>query len=1615
MIVTIINGFFILWLYRTYMFLDKGLLKKKFTLFLAILYIAKFLLVVLYPLLSENMSAVVFVLLNVIGIYSILDYVRNFPITNSHLSRFCISIICAFQNLCLIFTLFEYTQLIEEPSLFYVLVFSIVFSIKIGLKIHETIYHRMLKSDMDDHLFLGYCLEELYRLYNARHSCTKDSFFLGGVMKLHVVKCTYPKCVVTEKTLNEFDFMDLEIQQKLMNNFISQIFLKNLKAINMKHSTNAQNFERIVLKFSSFLNKNNSSPMKAYYEIQKIFSLNIHKSFYFQSISMNVLRQIRALIILFENTSHKNVDFIENDKELEVSTFFEMFNEKHSLKKIFLDLLEKRLIFWDKYKDGFHSYEEVLKVMNKFMNEVVNVRKILDQKMSKNKSSQKIIFDLKFKTILECVIFNNVNNAVKNEGELDKIKKKELTLEKNILNCNSFFNNNYTTILASFLNCKGKILENSKKESLARFFNYSMEEVKSLIEINSLMPSFLATNHSRFIDWFLKKDRTAKSKEKKFIPSFGLNKQGFIFPIKLYIGFNFDFSYDVVFHAAMLDLGRREEQILIFDEEGKILGLTKEFYRFFNVDVGGFKIDLMMLMNIFSFVPNLNSILKKSKVFEDITVSTLINQICQIYFPQNIEEILKIFAIKLKEEAEEKNLSKASYSKSVISFKSNKNKSIKSYQTNSSNKKSATNKSKTMQFLSKFLQAWNTTADEKMEIERKFHDKEITNAELLELLIDKQTCRRHKMNFNLNIIRNYYSNKECITYCQLTINRISKDLKELALNQSANNNKFDTFYDPKATATVLQKSDIVDRISDLEMEPFQREEDDVKSSFVILPEVNQTTFKEKNKKPEEKQEKQEKEKKEEKEEKDNNYKRLVTEDNRLLTTENDVLPSPEEEKKITESKKTIHLEESFKIVNTPAENTKTLPFSKIEGKKIIKTPPPESFVNTSEHNSGLIKQKNLGLNTSNQRVVDALDHSSQKSSITNVKKTFTVFAIINMIQRNFPSCLKSFTLSQIVELMIVISYCISMYVLSVQYIDNYYNPLNEAVLNFAKMYNAYSCTNLVTVEYEYAIYNYSNYQNGYTYNAEFKTIISNSFQDLKDLSNEERAKPTQFSYQTLFKSVAIMASDPNLPKMDQFIYVDFLDSIIDQLYELQNTDYANMALWKLEYFSINYINFLNIYQLISESLDAEFFQTNSLIANALQIIMILFVLLIFLLKFFEYCQLELYYRKMIRILNIFLRVNQKEAFGEYFLTKDIHTVLSDPMDAFLNYNYIEKVLMKRDNKKFEFEEEDGNRSKSPTKNKNAEKKTNFRKKLSFQDLKPISLWHLLSFICFFGALVLLYIGLNYYYFILINEEVTNLINITLFFEKIYTLPTTVLMINRVILRERVITNQLYNFPDPIQRQIDLNNLLNKYVDDLSSTTPYISSYSLGAIQNIQQSDFPFILYGDACNALIMNNLINETEINQCQTTLNTAFQKGLLSIVTEILTGINEDGEFRVIYNDTASIELQKQGILKRLAENIGVDRVTADYYLNKLLMLFYNDLENYYRDQMLGEINNLKIVILITTIFLGVILIAVIWYRKKYYESTYTNISLTLNLIPYEKLLNDEQTLFLIKKFWRE
>lgn len=426
MLMVFMCGLYIIWLYRTYIFLDKSLLKKKFTFILLIIFLNKVFLVCLWPLIKE-IQALVFICIHLIGCLSLFDYLANFPITNTFLSRFYISVLMNYEFLCIIFTLDCYTNIFHEEDLFYIIMIVLIFGVKVALKLFEKLYCRILFQNFNNFQFLGFSLEEFHRLYNNKSNSETDLFLFCGMLKFHIRTCKTKECIFTEKKFEKFDKMNIEEKDKIINRFISETFLKNIKNVYIKNLKNQKNYDSILLKYCSFLaSNNNNNSIKSYYEIQHMISLNKKKSFYFQSISLNILKLLESLIKIYEFHSKMNNESPLNDKEIDLQSFFEILRDKDIMKNRLISIMNLKVNFWEEYKSGLHSYYQLIKQINNLMGPVKDYQNFIELKLKLYKNSQKRIFALKFKIIFTCYVYNSVNECIKVEDELEKLKKKRI-------------------------------------------------------------------------------------------------------------------------------------------------------------------------------------------------------------------------------------------------------------------------------------------------------------------------------------------------------------------------------------------------------------------------------------------------------------------------------------------------------------------------------------------------------------------------------------------------------------------------------------------------------------------------------------------------------------------------------------------------------------------------------------------------------------------------------------------------------------------------------------------------------------------------------------------------------------------------------------------------------------------------------------------------------------------------------------------------------------------------------------------------------------------------------------------------------------------------------------
>lgn len=466
---------------------------------------------------------------------------------------------------------------------------------------------------------------------------------------------------------------------------------------------------------------------------------------------------------------------------------------------------------------------------------------------------------------------------------------------------------------------------------------------------------------------------------------------------------------------------------------------------------------------------------------------------------------------------------------------------------------------------------------------------------------------------------------------------------------------------------------------------------------------------------------------------------------------------------------------------------------------------------------------------------------------------------------------------------------------------------------------------------------------------------------------------------------------------------------------MNNIDLDSINIETLEYFQVNFPNLYYFYTNVLDIIISESRSRGKDMKKSIETTMIILIIALFIIKSVQFVYLKKLTDRLIRSINIFLRVNQNEAFSEIMFTKEIMDLIKNPSESYINLNCTEKVINKKTIKMIE-EDVKSNRKQKEKTQKAKSKKTNF----SSHNIKPLSSIYLIVFIFLTFALIFLFIFFNYYFFTITYDLVVEVIEIGLFFQKLSAAPPTVIAFNRICAREKLIDNSLYKYPKTFERESKLFEILTGNIEKLEEVSIYIPKYSAnnGAMEN---KILKAITFGsektNICNEIYLNNDIDLDEKALCLSVLGGAFSKNLLSVINSLVTSIKTEYiiDEPIEMNNHAAREKQNEEILNSLKSSVGIDRIMTQYFLIYTLKAFAKILKDFYKASMYQYINTLHEIVLSTTIFILIFVVFMINLIDSTLKKLYNYIVCILYLIPYEKILNDEQTNFLIKKLWRD
>ena len=742
--------------YQTYTFLDLNTIQYNSNFLNLISFMFRILLPLLSQFFHENFIIVYYFFLFIIGFCYLFDYWENFPIRTASLNRLYISSILLFIIFLVVCIIEDFLTFIIEESIFILVLLLGILSVKLGLTLFHKKYFYLISNNFSVLGFVDYPLEELIILFENQNASVKNYFFLMGMLKTHAKKCQDSTCKLNEKHMTVYNRMNCIDQKRKLNSFIAQKL--NREIDNQKKHSQLQQMEHYMLKYVSYLNNSGLNPSKCLYEIMQVIALSSNRS-YFTLIEMK--RQLKKAHLKLKEVYHErsmSKNMYEDDKTLEISTFFQIQKQKLSFEKNMKNLLQSKIGFWEHYKQGFNSYEEIVAELYKLVKNVFRFREKLER--STYQTTSENLVTLKFSSIFHCIIMNHLQEAHKVEDEIENIKKRYIKINKNSLSPLSFLEDNLVTCEASFLKLDGLILEKSKTDKLAHFFGYNTEEFKNVKYITEFMPEIVAANHKSFLNYSFAQTRKEMINSKSLIVSFAKEKKGFLFPIKIFLGHNLTNNTDYVMHAALMKLNLNETECLLFHKNGLIIGCTENFLRIFNEVYENFNMKSLELLNIYSLVPKIKLFVESNNAFKNETGLVLRNLNATLLYPQNMTDILEVLKFKrddfLPSERNKHSIGTSFYTNN--SFNTNRRTNGKTEHSEASSPAAKLesffylyNKKGTVGLLNKrkdfILQVLNGNEDD-------------GNEATIQGLIDVNSLKKRKLNFDLSFHSHRYGKRE---------------------------------------------------------------------------------------------------------------------------------------------------------------------------------------------------------------------------------------------------------------------------------------------------------------------------------------------------------------------------------------------------------------------------------------------------------------------------------------------------------------------------------------------------------------------------------------------------------------------------------------------------------------------------------------------------------------------------------------------------------------------------------------------------------------------------------------------------------------------------------------
>ncbi|KAL4490433.1 hypothetical protein ABPG72_002643 [Tetrahymena utriculariae] len=347
--------------------------------------------------------------------------------------------------------------------------------------------------------------------------------------------------------------------------------------------------------------------IKALYFVRKWAFHIDQKPYYFQLVE-------KSLSDLIENEI-KNKDkalkySIRKKDNLEARGYenFDSYVVAEEIKKFFnhrlQDLIKLKQFYFEKLIIGYNSLHELYKDQIN----IIKKCKYFQRKVEFfNKAHKNSPHFSKLLTIFYAVLLQDLKQALYLENKLrESLKKVDYYISQYSILGQEILQGNVATVIAHFRTKVGKILKYSASAPI--FFGYKKLEFDSLQSVNEIMPQMIGEKHDLFLERFI--DSGQSKILRQYRQAFAKSKQGFIFPIKIYINYFFELHNDFIFSSLIVRKPSNSQYVLI-DQHGFIDSFSQNFFEFCQIVCPQITVQQLMHSNISIFIEDLDSYIRQ--------------------------------------------------------------------------------------------------------------------------------------------------------------------------------------------------------------------------------------------------------------------------------------------------------------------------------------------------------------------------------------------------------------------------------------------------------------------------------------------------------------------------------------------------------------------------------------------------------------------------------------------------------------------------------------------------------------------------------------------------------------------------------------------------------------------------------------------------------------------------------------------------------------------------------------------------------------------------------------------------------------------------------------------